>query len=339
LYHKIVLNPRETIIPAHGVRSLVWAGDELVDFAGGGTRYARNGSISEGRVRWAFPFDAAATARDFAVIYCRLGTKALLLKNGTLLRELNRSFYFADTYEYPVCLVERGGDVLLIHCPEDYNRLEIEDAATGARLTSRQSTASDFFHSRLSVNETGTRLLSAGWLWHPWDAVVYFDLDEALRNPQHLDSLDWSAPTPSHVGTVQESSACWLTDSQVVLAGGDDDEQSNDDSVERTRRLLANGLAVYDTSRRAVVSGAALGTPAGTMMPVGETHVITFYEHPRLVRLADGALEYEWHWLSSGAQTGSIMNDTPPPMALDPRNRRFAIAQADGVHIIECSRA
>lgn len=261
--------PRETIIPAQGVRSLAWSGDELVDFAGGGTRYRMDGSIVEARVRWEYPFDAPVTAGDFAVIYDRLGTKALLLKNGTLLRELNRSFYFAHTYEYPVCLVERGGDVLLIHCPDDYNRLEIEDAETGACLTARQSPAADFFHSRLAVNGSGTRLLGAGWLWHPWDAVVYFDLEEALRNPEHLDLLDWCAPTPSDVGAVEERSACWLTDSQVVLAGGDDDEGGSDVG------LLPNGLAVYDTSQRRVVSSASLGRPAGTMMGVGETHVLT----------------------------------------------------------------
>lgn len=96
-----------------------------------------------------------------------LGTKGLLLRNGQIVRELNRSFYHANIYEYPVCLVRHGARTLLIHCPEDYNRLEIEDAETGGKLTLRSSDPADIFHSRLRPSANGGRLLSAGWAWAP----------------------------------------------------------------------------------------------------------------------------------------------------------------------------
>jgi hypothetical protein len=41
---------------------------------------------------------------EFAVIYTRLGTKGLVLHRGKIIREINRSFYHADVYEYPIGL-------------------------------------------------------------------------------------------------------------------------------------------------------------------------------------------------------------------------------------------
>src|SRR5512142_2915226 len=95
-----------TVIPATNVVSLTWCGDSLVDWVCGGTVFYLDGTRKEANVRWAFPFDAACATKDghFAVIYQRLGTKALLLRDGKFLRELNRSFYHAHVYEYPVCI-------------------------------------------------------------------------------------------------------------------------------------------------------------------------------------------------------------------------------------------
>jgi hypothetical protein len=64
-----------------------------------------DGAVEKAKVRWAFPFDAAQSTPDgrIAVIYQRRGTKGLVLRGERVLRELNRSFYHADAYEYPIC--------------------------------------------------------------------------------------------------------------------------------------------------------------------------------------------------------------------------------------------
>jgi hypothetical protein len=66
------------------VRSLVWDGEELVDWVAGGARYSLNGEVVEPRVFCAYPFDAAVALAGsaFAVIYTRLGTKGLVLRDG-----------------------------------------------------------------------------------------------------------------------------------------------------------------------------------------------------------------------------------------------------------------
>lgn len=146
------------------VRSLCWNGDSLIDWAGGNRIFELDGKVSHPSVSWAYRFDAAVQSPSghVAVIYERLGTKAILLDRGKCIRELNRSFYHAHVYEYPIVLFEHpDGRELIAHCPEDYNQLEIEEVATGKRLTESSSRKpADFFHSRLQVSLDQTRLLT-----------------------------------------------------------------------------------------------------------------------------------------------------------------------------------
>lgn len=318
----------------------------LVDWADGGTAYELDGTVRKPHVSYAYAFDACATSPDgrYAVIYKRLGTKGLLLKDGEFLRELNRSYYFADAYEYPVCLWHTpSGQTLLAHCPDEYNSITIEGADTGEAIASWQGAprdAADFFHSRLQASPSGKRLLSAGWVWHPLDAVVYFDVAFAFEHPSHLGSGESTAES-CHVGLAavgsaawEVGSAAWQTDDRIILTGTEEPEEVAESWDELDLRPC--GLAVYDISSRQTVSSAVLDRPAGTVMPVGPDHVIAFYQHPRLVRLADGKVLHEWPELATGEQASSIIHhiDKPPPLALDPTGRRFAVATTDCIRVV-----
>jgi hypothetical protein len=129
---------RRCSFPATGIRSLCWRGDELVDWMGGGRAFAPDGSDQRTSVNYAYHFDAATASPDgrVAVIYERLGAKGVVLKNGETLRQIDRSFYHANAYEYPVALFhEPGGRLLLAHCPKRYCAIELEEAETGRPLT------------------------------------------------------------------------------------------------------------------------------------------------------------------------------------------------------------
>src|SRR5262252_2931277 len=208
----------ETVLECPEVQTLAWQGDVLVDWAGGHRRIHLDGTIERGSYIPLGPrFDAAIAAPDgrHVVIYQRLGTKALLMRDAKLVRELNRSYYFADTYEYPIGFVSLlDGSTGLIHCPDEYDRIEIERALTGERLTSRESVRADFFHSRLSSNPAGTRFMSAGWIWHPLDWLLTFDVEAALRDPRLLDRTD-TFPNAAPIG-VEVSAAAWMDNERIV---------------------------------------------------------------------------------------------------------------------------
>jgi hypothetical protein len=131
---------RQHSFPATGIRSLCWRGDELVDWVGGGRVLALDGTERGALVNYAGHLDAATASRDgrFVVIYERLGTKGLLLKDGQILREISRSSYHANAYEYPVALFhEPGGRLLLAHCPRSYALSSWRRRRRGGRLPHR----------------------------------------------------------------------------------------------------------------------------------------------------------------------------------------------------------
>src|SRR5580698_3080289 len=154
-----MIETKEVRIPARGVQSLVWRGEMLIDWVGGGRQFSVDGEIGHARISYAYPFDAAAASPsgEFSVIYTRLGTTGLILQRGKILREINRSYYHADTYEFPIALIrlETGREVM-VHCPDDYNRLEIDDLATGERVSGSTSRKPwDCFHARLAGSPDG----------------------------------------------------------------------------------------------------------------------------------------------------------------------------------------
>lgn len=323
-------------------RSLSWEGDDLVDWVGGGTRFKLDGTVHSARINYAYEFDAVARLAEspWTVIYKRLGTKALLLNGGKPVRELNRSFYQAHVYLYPVCLFrDSSGTALLAHCPDEYNRIEIEDVATGTRRTTvADRKPSDFFHSRLQASPDGRWLLSAGWMWHPIDAARWFNVEKALAEPASLDDGAGSTEFSANASLVEESSACWQSPTRILIGGGEDEEDPEEAATLAGPRTPVRGLAVYDIMEKRFLASSTLGHLTGAMMPVGDTHVLTLFEHPRLHRISDGALTHEWPDIRCGKERSSIVinkDDAARPTALDPIRHRFAIANDKTIFVVQ----
>ena len=318
----------EIRISAPRVRSLVWDGDFLIDLANGGTCYGLDGSSTPSVFRWGFPFDAAVSlpGSSYAVVYTRLGTKGAVMHNGKLLREINRSYYCAGSYEYPIALFRNpDGRPLLVHCPDEYCRLEIEDLATGERLSAGGvRKPADFFHSRLQVSPDGRRLASGGWIWHPLDCTQIYDLELALRDPAHLDGPGLA----SERLFAEESSASFLPDGRLVLAASVDD-----DSLPS-----AVGIYLYLLDRDGTI--LRLPTPvasrSGVVMALDENRVLALYDFPRLIDLATGAELARWPHLRTGTQTSGVcINAALPPLALDAAGRRLAVADEEGITVLQ----
>ena len=117
------------------------------------------------------------------MLYTEGGTKGLVREAGRVLREINRSYYHANDHEHPIApgRVPDGREVL-VHCPDHYTKLELEELASGRRLTERLGRGADVFHSRLSLSPDGQRLLSGGWVWHPVTVVEVVDLTRCGRS-------------------------------------------------------------------------------------------------------------------------------------------------------------
>jgi hypothetical protein len=175
-------------------------------------------------------------------------------------------------------------------------------------------------------------------VWHPCDAVVYFDVAAALSNPSHFDALTSHAPAAFNSGLAEESSACWLSDEQVAV-GSSAHEEEEEEAAEYagTIRLLPSSVAVYDVPSQRYLRSFRLAEPPGTLMRVDDTHVVSFFRYPKLISLVTGEVVRDWKELQTGMQTSSIcrhVSSSIPPMALDPTRRRFAVADSDAIHVV-----
>jgi hypothetical protein len=318
----------EFIVPAKAARSLVWHGTTLVDWASGGARFALDGSIHQPRVRYGYRFDAALASPSgtLVAIYEKLGTKALLVRtcDGTIVRELNRSYYCAEAYEYPITFVTLpDGSEALAHCPRDYCRIDIEDAETGRCLTDRESRKpSDVFHSRLQQSPGGTWLASAGWVWHPFDVACVWDLKAVLQDPGVLDRSQISLATDDEVGGLAFVS-------EDTLLGATGEESWSDEKK-------PNRLVAFDPATGAVLREVNLLGPCGTIHRIGEHFVLGLFGHPKLIRLSDGTVVREWPHLRTGDQNSSIIHSRAPipAFALHSKERMFAVADDEKITVV-----
>ncbi len=318
-------------IPTPGLpESLCWSGDALVDAVAGNIRYGLDGSVRDPSIGYSYHFDRAVASGDgrYTVIYEALGTAGLVLEGDQVLRQLQRHYYRADAYEAPMALLTRpDGRTLLAHCPESYCTLELEDVATGERLTRRSNPPEDVFHSRLQFSPDGRYLLSAGWLWQPVDAACVFDVRRALEDPSSLDRWDLMEGANRGIGV---SAAAFAGPGTLVLT-------RDEDLFDLPEDAPRGGLCVYSLAERRILSAAPLQEPLGTLMAVGGRHVLGFYGHPKLVELATGRVVQRWEELDTGKQSGSIIRHLPklPPLALDPARHRFAVGTQKGIEVIQ----
>jgi len=268
-----------TELAAHWLHSLCWRGDTLVDLLGHGTIYHLDGQVERRSRAYAYPFDAVVACDRFAVLTQTLGTKALLVDLDTRrdLRELNRSYYHATDYDYPITLFHLpDGRVAIAHCPDDYCTLELELAETGERLTRREAKSADIFHTRLAASPDGRFLAENAWVWHPWNIIACFDLEAALADPTILDAQ--GLPIPQNGICGWEPDGVTICGHRVVYSSILEHPEDLDDVEEEDRFevLPAEPGVPYtgeeaDRVRRLSVSELQIVDPDGNPIPPAPT--------------------------------------------------------------------
>ncbi len=178
------------------------------------------------------------------------------------MREIDRSYYHANAYEFPVTAGRLfNGAELLIHCPDGYNRLAVETLHEGRRLAPATARACDMFESRLQISPDGRHLLTAGWIWHPLGVVAVYDLAAALSDPTALDNGDL---IPWQAIDAEVESACWLTADQIVISTHPGEEPLGGDN---DGALSPGELGVWSLSQRDGSRAASTAAMPARSMP------------------------------------------------------------------------
>jgi len=314
-----------------GAATLVWDGDDILDITTG-RRGNLSGAVTEARINITYQFDRAIGLRDrgdcWAIAYANRQTKAVLMKNGVVHRELNRSFYCAEAYDYPIAMgALHGRGPVIVHCPNAFDLLVIEDVETGKIFDSLKSEEMEF-HSRLSLSSDGKFLIDAGWFWHPWCSAAVFQL--AATEEGEVKFVKNASPILSLPFPIEVDAVAFLGEDRLVVSSAPDyDEEPSPGS------LGPKQLGIWHLGEKRWESIVDLSEPAGTVMPWKQC-VVSFYGHPKLIELDTGKILHRWDSIYSGKQTGPINlgDPKPPAMALDPLNGRFAVACSDKVSLV-----
>ncbi|MFD5148322.1 hypothetical protein [Streptomyces sp. NPDC058401] len=314
-------------------KSLFWEGEDLVDPVGGFRRWTPDGREHPGR-RPASPWcDRAVRSPSgrWTVLYEERGTTAVLLDGERIARELPRGDNLPEDYDHAVALgALPDGREVLVSCPEEYDVLQVEDVATGERLTTGRRTAGDLFQSRLSVSPDGRKLLVAGWMWHPFGIANVYDLAAAFVDPTALDrdgELLGPAALYAEVG-----SACWLDADRVAVSG------TGEGPGDAEAPALQDGqLGVWSCREGRWLRRSAGAGGWGTLVGCGGNLVASLTDHPRLVDATTGGVLREWPeirvWHRDGAY--GVTHIPSPVTAPHPDGSRLAVATEQGIAVLD----
>ena len=314
-----------------GLRSIAWAGDDLIDWLSG-RRIGLDGSVVEFGIGYGYRFDGSVGMGEVGAVFETVGTKGRLMRwNGRVrqgnyidvgfdeIRELDRSYYHADHYDYPLCLLTLpDGREAIAHCPGQYDTLEIE-LLDGTPLTRREGKAEDIFHARLAASPDGRWLVDNGWVWQPMAVICVYDVARALREPEHLSSVGLQLDLGDEFDG--EAEAATISEDRLVVCGGDERHVLSIVELPSGRNLATHRLAE---------------SPGTRLMAWDRDHVVALDTQPRLISLADGRIVHRWDEAGPaprGTLTG-VGEPAPPFVALDPSGPRFAIADASRVVVI-----
>lgn len=324
---------RETIT-VNDLSTICWSNNELVDWVSAGYSYSPGKTLKQkSQCHYGDFFDSsiASSNGQYAFIYQRLGTKGLLLKDGNLLREINRSYYCADVYEYPAAFVIIGSETYLIHCPLKYCRLDFENVETGALITDiPERDPGDVFHSRLETSSSNKFLICKSWVWHPLDVVELFDIEACLQNPHLLDQQH-SAP---YFGA-EICTASFIDDSRILIGSGDDVYDDEDP------KLPPKHIATWNFQTNELTNPIKVKAEFGNLFAINEVYAWDTFKYPKIINIQTGEVVDDDDSIFSGEQNSSIIHclKNPPKIIFNNQTKQLAIASDKKIEVLTPSKA
>lgn len=321
---------KRTTIKTNYLRTIDWFGNNVIDWNSAGTQYFENGETKQlGKYHFGFVCDGSVTSEngEYVLIYQKLGTKGLLLRNGELIREINRSYYQSSVYEFPATFLTFKNRTYLVHCPFGYNQLDFEDAETGEIVTNIPArNPKDIFHSRLEVSIDNKHLISKGWVWHPIDVIELFDIEKCFENPNLLDK-GTNIPNVN----AEISSASFIDNDKILVRA------SNEDWADEETDIIKDGqIATWDFKTGEILNPVNVSSEIGNVFAIDETKCWDLYNYPKIIDLKSGEVIDKIEEIESGKKSSSVIHHLTdlPKITFNRITKKIAIAKDNTIEIL-----
>ncbi|MBT1689468.1 hypothetical protein [Dawidia soli] len=310
---------KETITTEWWNGSICWFGNTILDGTNW-TFYGLDGSVSRTGFVLSHPFDRCITSQDgqYVFVYQNLSTKGVLLKSGKFLREINRTYYHATTYEYPAAFyTSPAGKTYLIHCPIRYDQLDFEDIESGEIVTNISGRKPmDIFHSRLELSPDSKFLMVKGWVWHPLDVCALYDIEACLADPTLLD--DGRFLTVDRF--MEQNIGAFINEREVLLGATEPDDE-----------LPPHNLATWDFIAGAVKNTVTVSGEFGNIVGVRDGIAWDFYKYPKIIDIQTGVVLDKMEDVAAGEQVSSILHylKRVPPIVYNRELNKVAVGTSE----------
>jgi len=317
-------------IKTNYLRTIDWFENNVIDWNSAGTQYLENGETKQlKKYHFGFVCDGSITSEngEYVLIYQKLGTKGLLLKNGELLREINRSYYQSSVYEFPATFLTFKNRTYLVHCPFGYNQIDFEDAETGKIVTNiPERKPQDIFHSRLEVSPDNKNLISKGWAWHPIDVIELFNIEKCFENPNLLDKGN-NIPNVN----AEISSASFIDNDKILVRA------SQEGWADEETDLIKDGqIATWNFKTGEILNPVTIDSEIGNVFAIDERKCWDLYGYPKIIDLKSGKVIDKIEEIDSGKQGSSIIHHLAdlPKVAFNRKTKQIAIAKDNTIEIL-----
>ncbi len=331
-----MLKNHHTIELDYPLKSLCWYGDDrVIDIIGGHKIYNVSGDIedlskksSRIRISYRFNFDRTKISKcgRYAVMYVAFGTKGVLLKDLKIVREINRSYYCSDAYEFPIALLERPNEEpLVVYCPDSYDQLEVEEFTSGKRIGAElEREPTDYFFGNLILSPDFQYLLSLGWVWHPAEIAKLFKMDQILTDIRITDTHDDILQVNlKDIKWDEDLTGCFTTENQLILFRKDYDEDEG--------RLIG-----YDFVENKVLFQTTSSHPIGTLLPLSQNWVLNMCGRLSVLDAETGKVLFEYDKVKVSERKSVLYEKEDDPIwAFNEQTRKLAITYDKELHILE----
>jgi len=318
-------------IKTNYLQTIDWFDNKVVDWNSAGTQYSENGETRQlQKYHFGFECDGSITSKngEYVLLFQKLGTKGLLLKNGEILREINRSYYQSSVYEFPAAFFTFKNRTYLVHCPIEYCRLDFEDVETGEIITKQsERDPQDFFHSRLEVSNDNKYLLSKGWFWHPFDSIKLFDIEKCISDAKLLDSGISVPNVTSEIG-----SASFIDNNRILVCASN--EEPMDDEKEES--IPPGHIAIWNFITNEISRSVKINGVFGNVFAIDDKKCWDLYDYPKIIDLISGEVIDKDEEVFSGKQGSSIIDhlENLPKIAFNKETKQVAIASDNKIDIL-----